>query len=208
MPVLAALLTIFYVTNYKKSVQQGERTSFPSGSQPATSQWAMSLGAEVARPTPVPRSRGIAKRNVVLGAISQPDQIETLVATERIYGSRSHSTASGRLQQGGSRLNLAGLPAPSSWRAASTSFCWAPSRRVTTSTSSARSRSETVSPWTKVVLRDLLVLKAPNSGAVESKLGAKPDEGFSAILQLTDAQQLHHRPRRPGTPAPSRHRRG
>ena len=41
---------------------------------------------------------------------------------------------------------------------------------------------------TKVVLRDMLVLKAPDSGAVESKLGAKPDEGFSAMLQVTDAQ--------------------
>ena len=40
---------------------------------------------------------------------------------------------------------------------------------------------------TKVVLRDLLVLKAPSTGNV-NKLGAKPDEGFAAIIALTDAQ--------------------
>ena len=82
LAVLAALLTIFYVTNYKKTVQQGEdlvpvwvaTRDIPVGT----------AGAEVGDRNLL-RAVEIAKRSVVPGAISEPGQIEQLVSTERVY---------------------------------------------------------------------------------------------------------------------------
>ena len=98
LAVLAALLTIFYVTNYKKSVQQGEDL---------VPVWVAARDVAVGTPGAevgdrrLLRAVEVAKRNVVPGAISEPEQIETLVATERIYEeSRSRSTASARSASG------------------------------------------------------------------------------------------------------------
>jgi Flp pilus assembly protein CpaB len=40
----------------------------------------------------------------------------------------------------------------------------------------------------RVVLRDLLVLKAPETNTVESKLSSNPNEGFTVMLAMTDSQ--------------------
>ena len=138
--VLAALLTIFYVTNYKKSVQH-EDEPFPSGSQPATSQWA--------RPAPrwatdaCSRSRGRqAQRRAWCDLSARPDR-DARRYRENLRGRAGHSTAGRsvsrikaqhrgrlRLRAGGQRAPaLAGHPRGGG------------PRRL-----SARSRSETVSP--------------------------------------------------------------
>jgi Flp pilus assembly protein CpaB len=41
---------------------------------------------------------------------------------------------------------------------------------------------------TRVLLRDVRVLRAPQGGGVDSKITASNDGGYSAILQLTDSQ--------------------
>ena len=38
------------------------------------------------------------------------------------------------------------------------------------------------------MLRDLLVLRAPESNQLQSKIGADPNSPFSAMLAMTDAQ--------------------
>lgn len=185
LAVLAALLTIFYVTNYKKSVQQGEdlvpvwvaARDVPVGTP----------GAEVGD-RHLLRAVEIAKRSVVPGAISKPEQIEQLVATERIYEGEQVTLNRFRpLGEQGIKAQLKGrlrafdLPGTE--------------HQLLMGTLQEGDHVDFVGSievagltLTKVVLRDLLVLKPPNSGAVESKLGARPDEGFSAILALTDAQ--------------------
>ena len=40
----------------------------------------------------------------------------------------------------------------------------------------------------RVVLRNLLVLKAPDTSQISSKIGSNPDQPFAATLAMTDAQ--------------------
>ena len=186
LAVLAALLTIFYVTNYKKSVQQGEdlvpvwvaARDIPVGTS----------GSEVGDRNLL-RAVEIAKRSVVPGAIEKPEQIDTLVATERIYDGEQITLNRFR------PLGEQGIKAQLKGRLRAFDLA-GNEHQLLMGTLEEGDHIDFVGslevgnglPVTKVVLRDLLVLKAPSAGNVESKLGARPDEAFSAILALTDAQ--------------------
>jgi Flp pilus assembly protein CpaB len=186
LAVLAALLTIFYVTNYKKSVQQGE--DLVPVWVAARDISVGTSGSEVGDRNLL-RAVEVAKRSVVPGAISKPEQVEQLVATERIYQGEQITLSRFRpLGEQGIKAQLKGR-----LRA----FDLAGSEhQLLLGTLEEGDHVDFVGSLevgngvtlTKVVLRDLLVLKAPSTGAVESKLGARPDEAFSAILALTDAQ--------------------
>jgi Flp pilus assembly protein CpaB len=185
LAVLAALLTIFYVTNYKKSVQQGEdlvpvwvaTRDIPVGTS----------GAEVSDRNLL-RATEIAKRSVVPGAISKPEQIEALIATEKVYeGEQLTLSRFHPLGEQGIKAQLKGR-----LRAFELA---GNEHQLLMGTIDEGDHVDFVGSLevgnlevTKVVLRDLLVLKAPESGAVETKLGARPDEAFAATLALTDAQ--------------------
>ncbi len=90
LAVVAALLTTFYVTNYKRSVQHGE------GNVPvyvASHDIALGTsGADVAQGDGL-RVEQVPRRSVVPGAISQPDQIADKVAVEAIYAGEQVSTS-------------------------------------------------------------------------------------------------------------------
>ncbi|MDQ3777992.1 MAG: Flp pilus assembly protein CpaB [Actinomycetota bacterium] len=186
LAVLAALLTIFYVTNYKKSVQQGE--DLVPVFVAARDITVGTSGTEVTDRNLL-RPVEIAKRSVVPGAITEPDQIEQLVATERIYeGEQITLNRFKPVGQQGIHGQLKGrlraLQIPGS------------EHQLLLGTLKEGDRVDFVGSFetgggagfTRVVLRDLLVLKAPAAGSVESKIGARPDEGFSTILAMTDAQ--------------------
>jgi Flp pilus assembly protein CpaB len=186
LAVLAALLTIFYVTNYKKSVQQGE--DLVSVFVAARDISVGTSGSEVGDRNLL-RAAEVAKRSVVPGAISKPEQIETLVATERIYEGEQITLNRFRpLGEQGIKAQLKGR-----LRAFDVA---GNEHQLLMGTLQEGDHVDFVGslevangiPVTKVVLRDLLVLKAASAGNVESKLGARPDEAFSAILALTDAQ--------------------
>ncbi|HEX2496421.1 MAG TPA: Flp pilus assembly protein CpaB [Gaiellaceae bacterium] len=186
LAVLAALLTIFYVTNYKKSVQQGEdlvpvwvaARDIPVGTS----------GSEVGDRNLL-RAVEIAKRSVVPGAITKPDQVEALVSTERIY--EGEQITLNRFKP----LGEQGIKAQLKGRLRAFDLAGG-EHQLLMGTLAEGDHVDFVGsmevgngvPVTKVVLRDLLVLKAPSAGSVDSKLGARPDEAFSAILALTDAQ--------------------
>lgn len=186
LAVLAALLTIFYVTNYKKSVQQGEdlvpvwvaARDIPVGTS----------GSELGDRNLL-RPQEIAKRSVVPGAISKPEQIEQLVATEKVYAGEQLTL--NRFHP----LGEQGIKAQLKGRLRAFEIAGS-EHQLLMGTLEEGDHVDFVGSLeignglklTKVVLRDVLVLKAPNSGAVESKLGARPDEAFSAILAVTDAQ--------------------
>ena len=186
LAVLAALLTIFYVSNYKKSVQHGEDL-VPVWV--AASDIAVGTSGSEVGDRNLSRAVEVAKRSVVPGAISEPDQIEALVATERIYeGEQITLNRFKPLTEQGIKAQLKGR-----LRA----FDLAGNEhQLLMGTVEEGDHVDFVgslevgngTPVTKVVLRDLLVLKAPSSGNVESKLGARPDQAFSTILALTDAQ--------------------
>src|SRR4029079_14744387 len=82
LAVVDALLTTFYVTNYKRNVQQGEEKvavyvaarDIPLGT----------AGSDVA-PGSTLRGGPLPRLSVFPGAISQPSQVDKLVAVQPIY---------------------------------------------------------------------------------------------------------------------------
>lgn len=186
LAVLAALLTIFYVTNYKKSVQQGEDL---------VPVWVASRdiavgtsGSEVSDRNLL-KPMEIAKRSVVPGAISKPEQIDQLVATEKIYeGEQLTLNRFHPLGQQGIKAQLKGRLRAFQLAGNENQLLMGTLEEGDHVDFVGSLEVANGVKLTKVVLRDLLVLKPPNSGAVESKLGARPDEAFSAILGVTDAQ--------------------
>lgn len=188
LAVVAALLTTFYVTNYKRSVQHGE------GNVPvyvATHDIALGTsGADVAQGGGL-RVEQVPRRSVVPGAISQPDQIADKVAVEPIYAGEQVSTQRFRsVQEQGIQAQLKGnlraLEVPGS------------ATQLLNGTLKDGDRVDVVGTWlmpehsqnhvSRVVLRNLLVLKAPETNTVSSKLSSNPNEGFTVMLALTDSQ--------------------
>ena len=188
LAVIAALLTTFYVTNYKRSVQHGE------GNVPvyvATHDIALGTsGADVAQGGGL-RVEQVPRRSVVPGAISQPDQIADKVAVEAIYAGEQVSTQRFRsVQEQGIQAQLKGnlraLQVPGS------------ATQLLNGTLKDGDKVDVLGTWllpetsqnhiSRVMLRDLLVLEAPETTAVESRLSSNPNEGFNVMLAMTDSQ--------------------
>lgn len=193
LAVLAALLTIFYVTNYKRSVQSGEELvavyvaaqTIPVGTS----------GSEVSDRNLL-KPVEIARRTVVPGAISAPEQISQLVATEQVYeGEQVTLSRFKPLGEQGIQAQLKGrlraIQVPGS------------EHQVLLGTLQSGDRVDFVGSlstrgdgmhFTRVALRDLLVLKAPGSADIESKLSSRPEEAYSVMLAVSDdqSQKLFH----------------
>jgi pilus assembly protein CpaB len=186
LAVVAALLTTFYVTNYKKSVQSGEESvtvfvaarDIPlgtSGSDVVDRKWI--------------RSEEINRRNVVPGAISDPAQIEEFSATEAVYAGEQVSTSRFRpIEEQGLHAKIKGnvraLQVPGD------------EHQLLVGTLKEGDRVDVVGTFEiegqlrvgRVILRDLLVLRAPGEGKVQSKIASGANLPYSAQLALTDRQ--------------------
>jgi pilus assembly protein CpaB len=188
LAVVAALLTTFYVTNYKRSVQHGEQKvpvyvashDIALGTQ----------GSDIAQGSML-KVEQVPRRSVVPGAISQPDQIDKLVAVETIYAGEQISTRRfASLQEQGVQAQLKGnlraIQVPAS------------ATQLLNGTLKDGDRVDVVATWlmpehsqnhvSRVLLRNLLVLEAPETNAVESKLSSNPNQGFTVMLAMTDSQ--------------------
>lgn len=186
LAVVAALLTTFYVTSYKKSVRSGEEAvtvfvaarNIPVGTS----------GADVADRKWI-RSEQIDRRNVVPGAISDPSQIEELSATEPLYAGDQVSTSRFRpIEEQGLRAKIKGnvraIQVPGD------------DHQLLVGTLRDGDRVDVVGNFevegqlhvSRVLLRDILVLKAAQENAVESKLASGADEPFFTQLAITDRQ--------------------
>jgi Flp pilus assembly protein CpaB len=189
LAVLAALLTIFYVTNYKRSVQSGEElvpVYVAAGSIPVGT-----AGSEVSDRNLL-KAVEITRRSVVPGAISEPDQIEQLVATERTYEGEQVTLSRFRpLGEQGIRAQLKGRLRAIEISGSEHQLLMGTVQigdRVDFLGSLELQAGSRRAAGTRVVLRDILVLEAPGAGGVESKLTSRPNEAFSALLAVTDAQ--------------------
>jgi len=188
LAVLAALLTIFYVTNYKQSVQSGEELVpvYVAAGEISVGTPGSEVGdRNLLRPVEV------ARRNVVPGAISEPDQIEQLVATEKVYEGEQVTLnrfkplgEQGVYAQLKGRLRALQIPGSEHQLLMGTVQTGDHVDFVGSLETEGTSRRRV----TRVLVRDLLVLKAPGAGNVESKLTARPDEAFSMLLAVSDAQ--------------------
>jgi Flp pilus assembly protein CpaB len=196
LAAVAALLTSFYVTNYKRHVQRGEdhvtvlvaKHDIPAGT--AGSDVAGDLTA-----TSVPR------RSVVPGAISSPDEVkdkvvsQTVFAGEQITTNRFTSVAQtgveGQLKgtmrafqiQGDGNQTLAGTLKDGDHIdvVATFNYKWVDFH-------GGRSQASDTLTASRVVLRDIKVLRAPSGPAVGSKLTGGVDQKFPVLLAVTDSQ--------------------
>jgi Flp pilus assembly protein CpaB len=99
LALVAALLTTFYVANYKRHVQQSESTvtvyvakrDIPQGTP----------GAELIKSSWIQTAQA-AQRTVVPGAISNPDEVRSLITRQDIYAGEQVSLRrfAGRAEQG------------------------------------------------------------------------------------------------------------
>jgi Flp pilus assembly protein CpaB len=188
LAVVAALLTTFYVTNYKKSVQSGEESvtvfvaarDIPIGT----------AGSDVVDRKWI-RSEQIDRRNVVPGAISDPGQIEDFSAAQPLYAGEQVSTSRFRpLEEQGIhgqlRGNMRALQVPGD------------EHQLLVGTLKSGDRVDVVGTWefpegtqihvSRVVLRDVSVLRAANEGKVQSKIASGANLPFNAVLAVTDRQ--------------------
>jgi Flp pilus assembly protein CpaB len=188
LAIVAALLTTFYVTNYKRTVQQGEQ-KVPV--YVASHDIALGTsGTDVAHRNML-RVEHVPRRSVVPGAISQPSQIDKLVAVEPIYAGEQVSTRRFRTaDEQGVRAQLKG-----NLRAVQIA---GDERQLLLGTLKDGDRVDVVASIqlngqnqisaSRIVLRDLLVLKAPQTTAISSKLGSNPNQPYSTMLAVTDSQ--------------------
>jgi Flp pilus assembly protein CpaB len=188
LAIVAALLTTFYVTNYKRNVQQGEEMVpvyvAAKNIEIGTSGAELS-GDKLLKVEHVPR------RSVVPGAISDPDQISESVAVEGIYAGEQISTNRFRAaEEQGIRAQLKGnlraIQVPGSEGELLVGTLQSGDRVDVLGTWLHPETSQ--NHWSRVILRDLLVLKAPETNQLQSKIGSNPNSPFQVMLAMTDAQ--------------------
>ena len=190
LAIVAALLTTFYVTNYKRNVQQGE-DMVPVYVAAQNIEIGTS-GSELSGQKLL-KVEHVTRRSVVPGAISEPEQIEQAVAVEAIYAGEQISTRRFRAaEEQGIRAQLKGnlrafqLPGSEHQLLAGTLTDGDHVDVVAdVEFSSRQARGIAAS---RVVLRDLLVLRSPDTNQLKSKIGSDPSSPYSVMLALTDAQ--------------------
>jgi Flp pilus assembly protein CpaB len=186
LALLAAIFTFFYVSNYKKNVQQGEQLVDVYVASHDIN--AGTAGSEVAGSL---TKKSVARRAVVPGAISDPSQVQKLVATQPIFAGEQVSTR--RFQplteqgvQGQLRGNMRAIQVPGD------------SNQLLLGTLKTGDRVDIVGSWqhpestqnhvSRIVLRDIRVLQGPTEGKVTSKLASASSAPYSAILAVSDTQ--------------------
>jgi Flp pilus assembly protein CpaB len=188
LAIVAALLTGFYVTNYKRHVQRGEdhvtvlvaKRDIPVGT-------AGSDAASMMAPTEVPR------RSVVPGSISSPDEVKSLVATQETFAGEQITTqrfspvaqtgVEGQLRGSLRAFQVEGDP---NQLLAGTLKQNDHVDLVAAVTVHRGSGQDVV--YSRVVLRDLKVLQAPEGAPAAGKLTGSAGQTTSALLAMTDNQ--------------------
>ena len=190
LALVAALLTSFYVTNYQRSVRQDEtnvpiwvaKRDIPAGTS----------GADIERKGLFEKSE-IVRRSVVPGAISSPDQVAELVTSQPIYAGEQVSTRRfSTPSQRGIKAQLTGvqraiaIPGDEHQLLAGTLVAGDKVDLVATF-GVGQGRGLNVS---RIVLRDIEVLRAPSGGGGAEKVAAASSRngGFTVMLKVTDAQ--------------------
>ena len=196
LAVVAALLTAFYVKNYERDVRKDEtnvpiyvaKVDIPAGTS----------GAQVARGGMMTKSE-IVRRSVVPGAISNPAQLATQVATEPIYAGEQVSTRRfASPSESGVRAQLTGvqraiaIPGDEHQLLAGTLKAGDKVDLVATFGVKLDNAGES-NRFTRIVLRDVEVLRAPSTGTEATKVTSGAQGGFAVMLRVTDTQvqKLH-----------------
>jgi Flp pilus assembly protein CpaB len=191
LAALAAILTSAYVVNYKRHVQNGEgkvTVLVAARDIPAGTSGADVVDQKMLKEQTVPR------KAVVAGAISSPDQLAQYVATQDVFEGEQVSTRrfappteqGVRAQIKGTQraYELAGDP-----------------NQLLAGTVKAGDHIDVVGNWkvkanggendnaiTRVILRNILVLRAPLDGASGSTVTSGVGDNQNVQLRVTDVQ--------------------
>jgi Flp pilus assembly protein CpaB len=186
LAAVAALLTSFYVTSYKRHVQRGEdhvtvlvaKKDIPVGTSGADA-------AALLSPMEVPQ------RSVVPGAISKPEDLAGLVATEAtLQGEEVTTRRFNPRTQVGVRAQLSGT-----LRAVSID---GDQNQLLAGTLKDGDAVDFVAAlkkpgdqdiyFSRVLVRDVKVLQAPDAPPAGSKLTGGANSNFAVMLALSDSQ--------------------
>jgi Flp pilus assembly protein CpaB len=194
LALVAALLTMFYTTNFQRNVREDETNvpvfvavrDIPAGTS----------GADVERRGLLKKSE-VVRRNVVPGAISKPSQVAELIVTQPIYAGEQVSTRRfATPSQRGIKAQLTGVQ-----RAIAVA---GDQNMLLAGTLSAGDHVDVIATfedpprssvfYTRIVLRDIPVLRAPVGGEAAQKLTSGGQNGaYAVMLRVTDSQvqKLH-----------------
>jgi Flp pilus assembly protein CpaB len=190
LAAVAALLTSFYVTSYKRHVQRSEDhvtvLVAKHDIDPGTT------GGDAAH---MLTSQTVPRRSVVPGAISSPDQIAGLVATQKtLEGEQVTTRRFNPVAENGVRADLKGnvrafqVQGDANQTLAGTMKDGDHVDIVATFKYHRAGHSGDTFFASRVVLRDLKVLRAPAGPAVGSKLTNGLNQDYSVLLAVTDQQ--------------------
>lgn len=190
LAVVAALLTTFYVANYKKSVRkdvESVRVYVAAKDIPAGT-----LGSEAVAKDLL-TTKEVTRDAVVPGTISSPDQIKSQIALQPVYaGEQVTARRFGPVVVQGIRSQLKGT-----YRAVQVS---GDANQLLAGTLKAGDRVDVVGvlrlkrgsdevTFSRVVIRDVRVLRTSGaSGGAKISLGGSPGSNYWAILRVTDSQ--------------------
>ncbi len=189
LALVAALLTSFYVTNYQRNVRKDE-TNVPI--YVATRDIPAGTAGEDLVQKGFLQKGEIVRRSVVPGAISNPAQVEGLVATQPVYAGEQVSTRRfASPAERGIRAQLTGVQ-----RAVAVS---GDAQQLLAGTLRDGDRVDVVASWnypegsnnhyTRIILRDIRVLDAPIGEAGAEKLtSVARNGGYATTLAVTDVQ--------------------
>jgi pilus assembly protein CpaB len=190
LAALAAILTSVYVVNYKRHVQRGEgkvTVLVAARDIPAGTSGADVIDQKMLKEQTVPR------KSIVAGAISTPDQLSQYVATQDVYEGEQVSTRRfAPPSEQGIRALIKGtqrayqLPGTSDQLLAGT-IQNGDHVDVVGTWEVADSSGSGTTAVSRVVIRDVLVLRAPE-GTASTKVTSPGQGGETVQLRVTDAQ--------------------
>lgn len=189
LAVVAALLTVFYVSNYKSSVRSDSETvSVLVASQDIP---LGTLGSQVVTRKML-ATQEIPRKAIVNGTISKPEDIKNLIATQPIYiGEQVTARRFGPVSEAGVRTQLKGT-----YRAMQIegdpnqilAGVLRPGDHVDVVASVKFPTEESSKHFTKVVLRDVIVLRTSGSPDANASVVDPASGGGWVMLRVTDTQ--------------------
>src|SRR5438132_2712733 len=183
LAAVAALLTSFYVTSYKKHVQSGQDQVTVYVAKRDISQGT--TGSEAAK---MLATQNVPKRTVIPGAITKPDQLTGLVATQQtLQGEQVTTRRFSTVARNGIRSELTGTMRAFEFTGSQEQLLAGTLRNGDHVDLVATLQCGNGCEFTRVVLRNMKVLQGPGSPAAGSKLTGT-NQNFSVMLAMTDSQ--------------------
>ena len=186
LAVVALLLTLFYVTNYKRSIQQG-----------ATNKPVLVAAHDIAAGTPgselakgnALRTIQIPQRDVVAGAIASPTDVRNLVLATPLYaGEQVTLRRFSDVAAQGVRAQLRGTMRAVQISGSTDQMLYGtlqPGDHVDLVANLRLNATQSNAAATRIVLRDLTVLGEPGQSTAARVTQAG---GSAALLAVTDTQ--------------------